>query len=113
MTSRERHLILEEIASSSDPSVSAGDRLRALELLAELEEEELDRDEESEDTGFSDDDSQADWDRLQAEIVLAILEGDEEAAADYPATAEALWSAVEERVRELGPSRADFTPPAS
>lgn len=101
MSERDRRLVLEEIAYSSDPSVTAGDRLRALELLDALEESESEPEDESDFEYLSDEERLAEIDAYQAKIVVEILEGDEDLAFAYPVTAAALRSALEERAQEF------------
>lgn len=109
----EQRLLLEEIAYASDPSVTARDRLRALELLAELEEAELeeDEDEEEEEVEDSDEELRVESDEVLAELVLAIVTGDEKPASVYPRTTAVLRLVLEERARELAKAIPDFVAP--
>ena len=108
----EQRLLLEEIAYASDPSVTARDRLRALELLAELEEAELEEDEdEEEEVEDSDEELRVESDEVLAELVLAIVTGDEKPASVYPRTTAVLRLVLEERARELAKAIPDFVAP--
>jgi len=104
VSARDERIVLEEIAYSSDPAVSAGDRLRALERLDGLEN--LERCAERELRRTSSVDDLDAWDELQADAVRAILAGNPDFITNLPKTAAAVLGGVREKARQLVEPRA-------
>src|SRR4051812_10644555 len=95
MEAERRQEVLRAIVHSRDPSVSAGDRLRALELLRDLEgpgtlreflEEEI--------ANLTEDELAAHFDATQAALLAALLSGDESKLNKFPETAKVVRDAV-------------------
>jgi hypothetical protein len=98
----DRRGVLESIAYGEDPEIRVGDRLRALELLAQLDELALEELLFRDTARMSPEETDVALDSGLAVILGEILSGrGEEIVEDYPRTLDVVESALDRRAREI------------